>query len=73
MKSAIPPPSRATGPIRNETALGWFTRLGHNAVIFRTGHEQFDALKCLVAGSITEIVGKEATGKLQVEFNFIFN
>jgi len=57
-----------------ETALNWFKRLNFDGLLFQTGHKLFDDLKMISSGEIVEIVGCDASGKMQVFllFNFTF-
>uniref|UniRef100_A0A914H9Z1 DNA recombination and repair protein Rad51-like C-terminal domain-containing protein n=1 Tax=Globodera rostochiensis TaxID=31243 RepID=A0A914H9Z1_GLORO len=59
------------GSFRHETALSWFMRLGHPSLVFRTGHEQFDAFCAVMPADLVEIVGRDATGKLQLALTLV--
>jgi hypothetical protein len=51
-----------------ETALNWLQRLNFDGLFFKTGHKYFDDLKMFTSGEIVEIVGGDASGKMQVFF-----
>ena len=54
--------------LEKETALNWFVRLNSEEVCLSTGHPGLDQLlgNSIPMRDITEIVGDEATGKIQV-------
>lgn len=51
---------------QEETALEWLQRLDHDQIHLRTGLKQLDRLKIIKSGDLIEIVGNDATGKMQV-------
>uniref|UniRef100_A0A914MQX2 DNA recombination and repair protein Rad51-like C-terminal domain-containing protein n=1 Tax=Meloidogyne incognita TaxID=6306 RepID=A0A914MQX2_MELIC len=54
-----------------ETALNWFKRLNFDGLLFQTGHKLFDDLKMISSGEIVEIVGCDASGKMQLGMTLI--
>uniref|UniRef100_A0A915N5U6 DNA recombination and repair protein Rad51-like C-terminal domain-containing protein n=1 Tax=Meloidogyne javanica TaxID=6303 RepID=A0A915N5U6_MELJA len=54
-----------------ETALNWFKRLNFDGLLFQTGHKLFDDLKMISSGEIIEIVGCDASGKMQLGMTLI--
>ena len=54
--------------VYEETALDWLQRLNSHFVYLHTGHSDFDKLKMIRSGDLIEIVGGDATGKMQVLF-----
>ena len=54
--------------IYEETVLDWLQRLDSHFVYLHTGHADFDKLKVIRSGDLIEIVGGDATGKMQVLF-----
>ncbi|KAL7078394.1 hypothetical protein ACQ4LE_002630 [Meloidogyne hapla] len=54
-----------------ETALNWLKRLNFDGLLFQTGHNYFDELKMIISGEIVEIVGFDASGKMQLGMTII--
>ena len=58
--------NNSTNNLDEETALNWLQRLNFDGLLFQTGHKCFDDLKMIICGEIVEIVGGDASGKMQV-------
>ena len=56
---------------KEETALDWLQRLDYEGAHLKIGNSHFDRLK-IRTGEFIEIVGGDATGKMQVRSWFIF-
>ncbi|KAF7629209.1 Rad51 domain-containing protein [Meloidogyne graminicola] len=57
--------------IVEENALDWLKRLNFDGLFFQTGHKCFDDLKIIISGEIVEIVGVDASGKMQLGMTII--